>query len=590
MAAKDTKLPTPTDVKIPTISSNTLQDVIGGVLVITNILVRIWCGLYMIISDCDETFNYWEPLNLIMRGFGKQTWEYSPAYAIRSYAYLIPYYLATGQFRDLEHILGTKFPPYYFFYFIRIVCLCGFSSFTEHKLYKSVRRNYGGATANWYMLYTTFAPGMSHASVALLPSSFAMCWITLGTSSALDGLTYLNDASVVAPSIGVVACFLTAGLLGWPFTLLLALPFGLFTMAYRFQTPPLVKIVLTCIPIFTAMVAYVMLVDSHLYTRKFLFVPANIVLYNVFALEGEGPEIFGVEPFSYYVKNLLLNFNIVLPLGLLGTVANLTQKPFGLKNAFGHSVPLLIWAYIFCKQPHKEERFLYPIYPLLCLSASVLTARASIIIQEVTKLKKFIKLCFAALAAFYAVVSLLRIMNLVHNYSAPLTVSRLLPALNITEVQNVCIGREWYHFPASFFLSDNQRLRFVASGFDGLLPGDFPENVTLKQAASQYPRGMNSKNIFSSDKVVPLEVCDYYMDISLATDASKGEAQILQRVGDELRVDNSWKLLGCEKMLDLGAEQSGIGRILYIPELLRTIIPYNVAQTDFCLVQRVRKD
>ncbi len=37
---------------------------------------------------------------------------------------------------------------------------------------------------------------------------------------------------------------------------------------------------------------------------------------------------------------------------------------------------------------------------------------------------------------------------------------------------NVCVGREWYHYPNSMFLPDNARLRFE-SGFDGLLPGDF---------------------------------------------------------------------------------------------------------------------
>ncbi|PFX18934.1 Alpha-1,2-mannosyltransferase ALG9 [Stylophora pistillata] len=41
------------------------------------------------ISDCDETFNYWEPMHFLMFGSGFQTWEYSPKYAIRSYAYLL---------------------------------------------------------------------------------------------------------------------------------------------------------------------------------------------------------------------------------------------------------------------------------------------------------------------------------------------------------------------------------------------------------------------------------------------------------------------------------------------------------------------
>ena len=39
------------------------------------------------IPDCDETFNFWEPSHYLLYGFGFQTWEYSPMYALRSYFY-----------------------------------------------------------------------------------------------------------------------------------------------------------------------------------------------------------------------------------------------------------------------------------------------------------------------------------------------------------------------------------------------------------------------------------------------------------------------------------------------------------------------
>ena len=35
-----------------------------------------------------SVFNFWEPLHYLDRGHGFQTWETSPAYAIRSYAYI----------------------------------------------------------------------------------------------------------------------------------------------------------------------------------------------------------------------------------------------------------------------------------------------------------------------------------------------------------------------------------------------------------------------------------------------------------------------------------------------------------------------
>jgi alpha-1,2-mannosyltransferase len=40
------------------------------------------------ILDCDEVFNYWEPTHFLTRGYGLQTWEYSPEFAIRSWAYV----------------------------------------------------------------------------------------------------------------------------------------------------------------------------------------------------------------------------------------------------------------------------------------------------------------------------------------------------------------------------------------------------------------------------------------------------------------------------------------------------------------------
>lgn len=49
---------------------------------------RLCAAIWSNISDCDEVYNYWEPMHYIMHGSGFQTWEYSPMFAIRSYGYL----------------------------------------------------------------------------------------------------------------------------------------------------------------------------------------------------------------------------------------------------------------------------------------------------------------------------------------------------------------------------------------------------------------------------------------------------------------------------------------------------------------------
>lgn len=37
---------------------------------------RLISARYNIVHDCDEVFNYWEPLHYLLFGYGKQTWEY----------------------------------------------------------------------------------------------------------------------------------------------------------------------------------------------------------------------------------------------------------------------------------------------------------------------------------------------------------------------------------------------------------------------------------------------------------------------------------------------------------------------------------
>ena len=57
----------------------------------------------------------------------------------------------------------------------------------------------------------------------------------------------------------------------------------------------------------------VVAVDYHYYGRL-LCTPLNIVLYNV--LGGRGPELYGTEPWSFYLINGALNFNVLFPLAL----------------------------------------------------------------------------------------------------------------------------------------------------------------------------------------------------------------------------------------------------------------------------------
>lgn len=59
-------------------------------------LARLGSAALNIIHDCDETFNYLEPLHYFLHGSGMQTWEYSAQFALRSWLYLLLHAPAAG--------------------------------------------------------------------------------------------------------------------------------------------------------------------------------------------------------------------------------------------------------------------------------------------------------------------------------------------------------------------------------------------------------------------------------------------------------------------------------------------------------------
>ncbi|XVE50093.1 hypothetical protein DITRI_Ditri01bG0133600 [Diplodiscus trichospermus] len=52
-------------------------------------MLRYMSATSNIIHDCDEVFNYWEPLHYLLYKSGFQTWEYSSEFALHSYLYIV---------------------------------------------------------------------------------------------------------------------------------------------------------------------------------------------------------------------------------------------------------------------------------------------------------------------------------------------------------------------------------------------------------------------------------------------------------------------------------------------------------------------
>ena len=262
-----------------------------------------------------------------------------------------------------------------------------------------------------------------------------------------------------------------------------------------------------------------------LFYGKIVFVPWRIVSYNILSSSSRGPDIFGTEPWHFYIRNLLLNFNAWFLfamcagplLGLQLLFARLSSTRRTTLRSMMISTPFYMWLAIFSVQPHKEERFMYPAYPFLCLNAAIAMhtvlnflgnpSPKSILGKMPAKLK--LALVGASVLAI-ANVGILRTVGTVSAYSAPLSIYRPLQSPEYADMPGiVCLGKEWYRFPSSYFLPKDMRLKFVKSAFDGLLPGEFSEAGTVSGVLPTWliPPGMNDQNIEDPGKHVCLPHC-----------------------------------------------------------------------------------
>ncbi|AQZ10126.1 ALG9 (YNL219C) [Zygosaccharomyces parabailii] len=541
-------------------------------LVLLLALSRLWVQpVYSVIADCDETFNYWEPLNMMLRGFGKQTWEYSPEYSIRSWAFLLPFFSVLYPLNKV-----TELDAYWNFYITRFVL--GLISFVlEIGLHYELTQVMSMGTANIWLFFQLLNPGWFHASVELLPSSIAML---LSLGSIKYALRYFSNGNEL-PFVASISFTFVAGVLGWPFVFLLQIPCCLH-YAFTHKLIDTIRTGFDSAAILTLIVSTVFAIDSIIY-GKFSPVSWNIFWYNVINASAEsGPNIFGTEPWYYYFMNLVLNFPLPV---LLFTLVGLFHR-----RIWPLSLSLVTWLAVFVAQPHKEERFLYPIFALITLCASVGFEK---IIRNLG-CKKFLKMVvYLGTLSSVGLLAISRIAALVIHYNGPLKVYQELFKYQIptNETKNVCTGREWYHFPNSFFLPDDHRLRFVPSGFDGLLPGDFLEGESFLSQVRNIPEGMNKRNEFDEGKLWPSAKCDYYVDISKPIDFFKDDF-------NPFWMPKEWDKISCFRIIDV--EDSKIfGRSFYVPsciaEQLEKIFPqhwpkiYSAEQLDYCIYGNVER-
>ncbi|KTW26421.1 hypothetical protein T552_02902 [Pneumocystis carinii B80] len=410
---------------------------------------------------------------------------------------------------------------------------------------------------------------MFNASTAFLPSTFAMY-------TSMLGLSVFLKSALQKRTIEIIFWFFLGGIVGWPFSLILTIPIIFYEFLMSIYNIPLKQVFLKYLKaIFVCFIilAFVCLVDSLAY-RKFQIVPLNIIKYNVFNAKGKGPEIFGVEPWWFYFLNLLLNFNGVFILCFLSLpIMFFYFSRFSLnivKKGFLLSIisPFYLWFFIFTIQPHKEERFFFPIYPFICLNASVAISRLLSLIKSYNNsryISCILRYIHIFISASVLVISFLRILLIIDVYSAHMSVYMKIPSVSDNFGSILCIGKEWHRFPSSFFVPDNISVKFIKSRFTGLLPGEFISNKDgWRSGMWLIPSNMNDLNIEEWGKYTDISQCDYLVDTDFFARYSfqnSTEDIIEPRY---LKNEEKWKKIFCMNFLDASSTKI-YSRILWIP-------------------------
>ncbi|TRY79306.1 hypothetical protein TCAL_06056 [Tigriopus californicus] len=475
------------------------------------LIVRLSSGLWSHIGDCDETYNYWEPLHFFLYGRGFQTWEHSPEYALRSYTYILLHLVPAWLY---DKLLNP--PPVYVFFFVRCI-LALVCTGAEVYWIRGIRQQIGPNVARLTLAILVGSAGMFVAGCALLPASTSM-WLSMVAMGAWAQGHY------------PLAIFCTAGstFLSWPFAAILGLPIALDVLVRRRRWS--LFVVWSAISTVVLLVPQIWL-DSAYYGRS-VVAPWNIISYNIFT--SHGPDLYGVADLRFYLINASLNFNIAFPLSLVSGPCLLLTYGWANKNSPSTNLAsrllqlmgFYVWILIFFYQPHKEERFLYPIYPLIAFgAATTIDCLEKVAGQWVFNVKKghytdhtshgsaFMVICIMLLGLSRSVALY---KNYGGSFNAWLQISHLpfeAPDVeeSMTTYTQVCVGKEWHRFPSSFFLpSQHWAMRFIRSEFRGQLPATYSSHVNGTYETRNIFNDLNQEEM---DRYTNIEDCDYLVDL-----------------------------------------------------------------------------
>ncbi|RWS15255.1 alpha-1:2-mannosyltransferase ALG9-like protein [Dinothrombium tinctorium] len=430
-----------------------------------------------------------------------------------------------------------------------------------------VVRQFGPNIARLVLCFLVVSSGMFISSTAFLPSTFSMYMTFL-----IYGAWFQQHYRIVILSVA------SSVLIGWPFSAILSIPVAIDLFLMKKRRFYFIKwSLITGFSILIPLVA----VDSHYY-GKLVIAPVNIIAYNVFSKHGAN--LYGVEPWQFYFINCSLNFNLVFVTSLLAFPIMLMCK-FLIKskrNIVNSShwiclAALYLWFLTFFPQSHKEERFLFPCYPLLCLCAAF---ALEMIHKAITNVIAKLSYLYSAFVLFFIVIftllSFSRCLALYKGYHAPMDIymelGRIHHENNVSSLPhhiNVCVGKEWHRFPNSFFLPDatHWKLQFVKSEFSGQLPKPYGDEPWATRSISTQ---MNDENKEEPTRYVNASDCHFLIDTDYP--------QYSEYDPPYSRNSDDWEIVCSHSFLD-NRNSPPLWRAFYVPfvtEMRCSYVNYNL--------------
>ncbi|KAK9150516.1 hypothetical protein Syun_008825 [Stephania yunnanensis] len=451
-----------------------------------------------IINDCDEVFNYWEPLHYLIYKSGFQTWEYSSQFALRSYLYLMFHELVA---RPASWVFSED--KVRVFYAVRLF-LGIISVITETVLVVALSRRYGKRLASYSLAMLCLSSGCFFASTSFLPSSFSMYAVTLSSALFLLGKHAL---AVSVAAAGVI--------IGWPFSVLAVLPLTFYCLYKRF------KQVFISAAVTSLVILGLSFIIDHYFYKRWTSSVFNLLVYNV--VGGGESHLYGTEGPLYYLRNGFNNFNFCFVLALLFLAMLPIAKKKYAPDLLVIVSPIYIWIAFMSLQPHKEERSVfYPCYVVVCRGDSKVFSSIPMFLRcrfhgnlDLYPLICAAKILRPIVLSLILCASHSRTFSLINGYSAPLEIYKHLEHHDDAGPGSVlCVGSEWHRFPSSFFVPDYVgEVRWLDDGFRGLLP--IPFNHTMGGTAAAPPY-FNNKNKAADEQFLrDVNTCTFLIELQL---------------------------------------------------------------------------